>query len=835
MVDPIQHALLLPRSEVPSPTHKPTEEEVVARTAAEVAKLLTMSQTIKTWQEYSLKANTQAICRHMRRTGTVLKNQGKDIPKCQELRKLVALTCRGLSVEMHNTKGKTDMAYAIMQVVKEEFSDIPELKDQLAKDEAALKLQFEALKRAGKLPSPFPKPVGAATLISIGDSMLARGNAKFAVDYYRQATDLESPEGRVKLAKMLSLGMGAEKDEKEACRYLCQAAADGHGPAMAELAKRLETGLGVEKDDDLALGWMKRAVEAGDDGAANLMGMRYLKGQGVPRDPAEGARWIRKGAQAGGVEAMWNLASLYETGLGVPKDRNQALSWYEKVGEKGHPEAAFMAARIYEHEKNDLTKARRLYTRSAGGGSLPACREAARMAGQGLGGNADFNQAAELRKKVLTLGGKEPGDYLALGVALMTRAKDEDLPEARKNLEEARRLGHPEADARLHQLQQLENARALEEKRQKQKKNRNRLIGVAAVIVLLVGACLGCMLAGRAALEKGEYKNAVTLLTIGQIFDKEAYRDACFGRGVEFLEQGLYRDALRLLERSGKTGSPEACYARALATVLAPANRSSEDIIAQLCDNMEKAGDYSDAAQYLKLAQLLDKGCYSSGLEIALERNPEQTGELTIRVWTGLLEKLTVSDEAEKALLEECLDAWNEKRLELGDEDSFRAEPTVQCQLSEWTSYNVLDVESVRSIQQRCSGSKDGKVLILRGHREFGSNTITYGIDRQAMDCVPADLIAGSFEEARFLMVIEYDFQDSPTGDYSFGTQGLQEIATLTVTDLKTNRLIYDSGLIIGADSPYSFTYSGAAPKFKTGGPPQMGKYLREALLEIIH
>lgn len=77
----------------------------------------------------------------------------------------------------------------------------------------------------------------------------------------------------------------------------------GDVPAMVETARILTTGIGVERDDTQALAWLRKAAEQNYPDAWAELGNMYLAGDGVPQDRAEATRWYQKAAAVGNKPA----------------------------------------------------------------------------------------------------------------------------------------------------------------------------------------------------------------------------------------------------------------------------------------------------------------------------------------------------------------------------------------------------------------------------------------------------------------------------------------------------------------------------------------------------
>ncbi|MBP5360753.1 MAG: SEL1-like repeat protein [Bacteroidaceae bacterium] len=132
---------------------------------------------------------------------------------------------------------------------------------------------------------------------------------------------------------------GEEVGQKEAVKWLCKAAEQGHTTAECVLAWRYERGDLVEQDREKAVMWFRRAAEQGDSYAQFNLGCRYENGEGVEQDSVEAFKWWRKAAEQGDADAQCNLGECYYHGCGVEQNYNEAVRWYSKSADQGDTNA----------------------------------------------------------------------------------------------------------------------------------------------------------------------------------------------------------------------------------------------------------------------------------------------------------------------------------------------------------------------------------------------------------------------------------------------------------------------------------------------------------------
>jgi len=157
------------------------------------------------------------------------------------------------------------------------------------------------------------------------------GTAKTKPDYAKvyaamqECTVQGDAESIFLSANMLLNGLGVEKDEKEAFRYMMHAALDEHPAAEYHLGTFHMKGTGCDIDFTRATYWLSRASLHGNQEAAYLMGYNFMKGLGVPQNYEAALSWF--GISTSPAAKFW-LGNCYYFGYGVPKDTSKAIEYY---------------------------------------------------------------------------------------------------------------------------------------------------------------------------------------------------------------------------------------------------------------------------------------------------------------------------------------------------------------------------------------------------------------------------------------------------------------------------------------------------------------------------
>jgi hypothetical protein len=94
-------------------------------------------------------------------------------------------------------------------------------------------------------------------------------------------------------------GSIVQRDEKQAVRFMGQAAARGYVPAMYYLGVFHHDGIGTPRDRQQAAVWFGKAAEHCEPQAEYAYGMMLLAGDGVETDREEGLEMVGRAARQG--------------------------------------------------------------------------------------------------------------------------------------------------------------------------------------------------------------------------------------------------------------------------------------------------------------------------------------------------------------------------------------------------------------------------------------------------------------------------------------------------------------------------------------------------------
>jgi TPR repeat protein len=108
-------------------------------------------------------------------------------------------------------------------------------------------------------------------------------------------------------------------------------AVNGHTGAQVMVAQFYYLGLGVERNEKQALKWFRRAAKRGHAAAQYDLARMLHFGRGTRKNLRKAARWYEQAASRGHGRAQLGLSVLYRDGKGVDADLGRALYWAEEA------------------------------------------------------------------------------------------------------------------------------------------------------------------------------------------------------------------------------------------------------------------------------------------------------------------------------------------------------------------------------------------------------------------------------------------------------------------------------------------------------------------------
>ena len=209
---------------------------------------------------------------------------------------------------------------------------------------------------------------------AMGAAWLSMISATLVSQVHASQTNVDALMNR---AYRFYYGKGCAVSYSQAFQLYGQAARLGDPQAQFILGSMYHRGLGTEKNDKEAFKWLLRAAEQGKSTpeSENIIGYCYLRGIGVPQNFSEARRWYEMAARHNHVRAQSNLAYIYYNGLGIKPDFAKAFQWYTSAAMQGDSEAQYNLGVMYASgigTELDRIKAYAWYSLAASGDNAAA-------------------------------------------------------------------------------------------------------------------------------------------------------------------------------------------------------------------------------------------------------------------------------------------------------------------------------------------------------------------------------------------------------------------------------------------------------------------------------
>lgn len=198
---------------------------------------------------------------------------------------------------------------------------------------------------------------------------------KEAFTWYEKAAKAGAPAGMYALSVAYDKGEGVAASPKDSKNWLINAAVGGFAPAMRTLGENYRDGKGVFKDILASITWLQKALNGGDGQAAMILSDMLEKGEDLPRDMKTSNALLTQVAQAGSAEAQVRLANNTAAGLGTPADLIRSYALLLAAGDY-EPAKAKRAELAKKLSKGQLAEAEkefeRMKNKPAGEAAAPA-------------------------------------------------------------------------------------------------------------------------------------------------------------------------------------------------------------------------------------------------------------------------------------------------------------------------------------------------------------------------------------------------------------------------------------------------------------------------------
>ena len=239
------------------------------------------------------------------------------------------------------------------------------------------------------------------------------------------------------------------------------------------------------------------------------------------------------------------------------------------------------------------------------------------------------------------------------------------------------------------------------------------------------------------------------------------------------------------------------------------------------------------------LQQMIDKEYYQAAQAAADSLQKEETA-VSEELWLSCLNKLFTDSHATE--LNDRLEINAAKLIIDGsssvDLDNLKSRIRAIVPTKEMIGRYTNDKEdsweltSLSDFYSGCGAAANGKIAIVYQNKDYpnGQNYTSLRLD--VMRLLPPEYYPCSLDEVEYVIVVNYSYIKE--GFYTHTTVALQENATVETFRLPGRSRMNSSGQINGPEAPDTFMYIGEPPVWKSGGPPNVGEALYNALSQLL-
>jgi TPR repeat protein len=231
--------------------------------------------------------------------------------------------------------------------------------------------------------------------------LLEASNPVAAFPLYQELVEQNYTEAKVRLAALLSAGLGDKGTEEEnfhqSVKLLHEAADEGSIKAYYGLYVMNHGAASLTPDSDVALSWLIKAAKAGEPRGQSQLGYFYDKGVIVKQDIKKAIYWYKEAIKNNSDKARYNLASLYLDGQSnAPQKIKEAISLYLVSAKNGHDHSKVALGNIYMDDAyglKDVEKAFYWLNAAASNGNTYGQTGLASCYRYGVGTDIDYEKA----------------------------------------------------------------------------------------------------------------------------------------------------------------------------------------------------------------------------------------------------------------------------------------------------------------------------------------------------------------------------------------------------------------------------------------------------------
>ncbi|SFE69850.1 T9SS type A sorting domain-containing protein [Sunxiuqinia elliptica] len=153
------------------------------------------------------------------------------------------------------------------------------------------------------------------------------------------ADEGQMDEAMLKLGVMYKLGLGTQKSDKEAFRWVCKSSRNGNPDSHYLLGVLYKNGLGTQQNFIEAKKAFKKSADLGNAKGKYMLGYMYYRGLGGEQSYKKAVELFNEAEMIGSPIASYMLGVSYKNGYGVKKNQSKSALFLDKAIERGYRHA----------------------------------------------------------------------------------------------------------------------------------------------------------------------------------------------------------------------------------------------------------------------------------------------------------------------------------------------------------------------------------------------------------------------------------------------------------------------------------------------------------------
>ena len=293
--------------------------------------------------------------------------------------------------------------------------------------------------------------------------LIETSNPVAALPLYQELVEQDYTEAKVRLAALLSAGLGGEgtKEEKlqKSMKLFHEAADKGSIKAYYGLSVMYHDGTTITPNTELGMSWLIKAAEAGEPRGQNQLASLYKNGIFVEKDTNKALYWYKESIKNNSNDARYNLANIYLDGLNNTSQQiKEAITLYLEAADQGDDDSKVALGNIYMDDTyglKDVEKAFYWLNSAASNGNTYGQTGLASCYRYGIGTDIDYEKALYWYQLSADASHSPTSRYRLAEMHMLGLGTKVDLNKAREIFLQLGKDGYPDGTTAVAQVEKL--------------------------------------------------------------------------------------------------------------------------------------------------------------------------------------------------------------------------------------------------------------------------------------------------------------------------------------------------------------------------------------------